>query len=730
MQYFPEDLLLFKGPKTFYPRKEHYVVGIQKALEITALKVVRLRAVKNLVDDEGKQRIAGEEWLYRKIGSYLPSSAYIFFVRGVEASIIGEFEALHLSAKAEFTDFYGIKRKAGDSWLITKEMSPIHFIDAYETFVAVTRMTIVQDREFCIINNPIEKQEDGSLVQRFGGRKLIVGPSSFFLQPNEELEPGHPHSIYVLKEDEALLLYAENEYKDTAGVIHYPGEKWLFKGPGDYIPPIDVKILEKRAAIPLHKNEGIYIRDEKTGEIRAQIGSTYMLKAHESLWEKELPEEYEQLLQKERLGVGYSAPRVVGKEVVYDEVYNTDARDKTKVISYKIAQGKCVQVYNYKNKENKIVFGPELILLQPDEILTLLSLSGGKPKKENVIKSLSLLLGPEIISDLVEVETSDHAKIELDLSYKWHFEYNRENPDDEANKKLFSVGDFVGDLSKSVSSRIRGTVSSISYEDFHHNSAEIIRGAVFGKEADGTIRTQRKLHANGLVITSCDIKSQRPIEKDIEEKLKKNTFLAIQIKTKATEMEYTHQTLFLQQESKGELDIKRLEDEALAEQARIELYKIRTEKDAIFSINTALADAKAENEKLQILGKNKVDLTVLDREEKELLIQTDNHLAAMQHEIEANYERSINSIEIEEQQQSAAIEIDKLRRMINALGSDTLAKIVNAGPEMQSKMLKSLGLKGYLMTDGKSPINLFDTANGLVQQTQGVSSSMMTGGLF
>lgn len=705
------------------------VAGIQKALEITPLKVVRLRAIKNLTDDEGKPRIAGEEWLYRKVGGYLPSSAYISFVKQVDAITIGDFQAIHLSARAEFVDYYGNKRKAGDHWLITKEISSIHFIDAYETFVETVQKTIVEDREFCLLNNPIDKQEDGSLVQRFGGRKLITGPCSFFLQPNECLEPGHPHPIYVLKEDEALLLYAENEYRDHAGVNHYPGEKWLHNGPGEYIPPIDVKILEMRAATPLHKNEGIYIRDEKTGEIRAQIGSTYLLKAHESLWEKELPQEYELMLQKERLGVSYSTPRTVGKEVIYDEVFNDEPRDKTKVISYKIAQGKCVQVYNYKTKENKIVFGPELILLQPDEILTLLSLSGGKPKRENCIKSLSLLLGPEIISDLVEVETSDHAKIELDLSYKWHFEYNRLNPEDPINKKLFAVADFVGDLSKSVSSRIRGAVSSISYEDFHHNSAEIIRGAVFGREADGTIKAQRKLHANNLVITSCDIKSQRPIEKDIEEKLKKNTFLAIQIKTKATEMEYTHQTLFLQQESKGELDIRRLEDDTLAEQARIGLYRISTEKDAMFSIFTALADAKAENEKLQILGKNKVDLTLLDREEQEIVTQTRNQLSSMEHEIESNYERAINELEIAELQQTAEIEVDKLRRMITALGADTLTKIVNAGPEMQSKMLKSLGLKGYLMTDGRSPVNLFDTAHGLVQQTEGAAGGQMFGGM-
>ena len=31
---------------------------------------------------------------------------------------------------------------------------------------------------------------------------------------------------------------------------------------------------------------------------------------------------------------------------------------------------------------------------------------------------------------------------------------------------------------------------------------------------------------------------------------------------------------------------------------------------------------------------------------------------------------------------------------------------------MKAKLLSGLGLKGYLVTDGKNPINLFNTANG------------------
>ncbi len=43
-----------------------------------------------------------------------------------------------------------------------------------------------------------------------------------------------------------------------------------------------------------------------------------------------------------------------------------------------------------------------------------------------------------------------------------------------------------------------------------------------------------------------------------------------------------------------------------------------------------------------------------------------------------------------------------------------MVSIARAGPEVQAKLLKSLGLKGFMIMNGKNPINLFRTAEGLV----------------
>lgn len=52
--------------------------------------------------------------------------------------------------------------------------------------------------------------------------------------------------------------------------------------------------------------------------------------------------------------------------------------------------------------------------------------------------------------------------------------------------------------------------------------------------------------------------------------------------------------------------------------------------------------------------------------------------------------------------------------MVQALGPSTLIEMARAGPDAQAKLLQGLGLQGYLITDGKTPINLLQTAGGMI----------------
>ena len=156
------------------------------------------------------------------------------------------------------------------------------------------------------------------------------------------------------------------------------GEKWMIRGPLEYVPPVEVTVIRKVQSIPLDKNEGIYVRNLKTGAVRTVIGKTYMLKDHEVLYEKELPAPIEELFAKADGKLDDNKPNTDLKSLM-------NMRDKTRVITYRVPHNCACQVYDYKSGEPRIVFGPNLIMLQPEEMITPLSLSGGKPKVPNLM---------------------------------------------------------------------------------------------------------------------------------------------------------------------------------------------------------------------------------------------------------------------------------------------------------------------------------------------------------
>mmetsp|Transcript_33955 Transcript_33955/g.25040 ORF Transcript_33955/g.25040 Transcript_33955/m.25040 type:complete len:113 (-) Transcript_33955:677-1015(-) len=112
------------------------------------------------------------------------------------------------------------------------------------------------------------------------------------------------------------------------------------------------------------------------------------------------------------------------------------------------------------------------------------------------------MMGPDFMTDLIDVETSDHARLNLRLAYRWYFKVDREKADEV--RKLFLVKDFVGDACKTLSSRIRGHVSQKTFDYFHKNSAQIIKGAVHKKDANGEFLPFH-IQANNLFITQVDI---------------------------------------------------------------------------------------------------------------------------------------------------------------------------------------------------------------------------------
>jgi len=78
------------------------------------------------------------------------------------------------------------------------------------------------------------------------------------------------------------------------------------------------------------------------------------------------------------------------------------------------------------------------------------------------------------VGTFLRIKNARLINLSFQLSYNWHFEIeNKDDPSEAA--KLFCVPDFIGDMCKAIASQIRGAVSTVSFDDFHKNSAKIIR---------------------------------------------------------------------------------------------------------------------------------------------------------------------------------------------------------------------------------------------------------------
>lgn len=127
------DKYLFKGPNTYIPKVEEKVINEIKATTIKANEALHLKALRPLTDSEGVQRRPGESWLYTKKGNYLPQ-ADEEISKVVKAYILKEDNAIKLRAKKDFKDAYGVQRRAGEEWLITKAITDTHFLGTKEEY--------------------------------------------------------------------------------------------------------------------------------------------------------------------------------------------------------------------------------------------------------------------------------------------------------------------------------------------------------------------------------------------------------------------------------------------------------------------------------------------------------------------------------------------------------------------------------------------------------------------
>uniref|UniRef100_A0A183TDH6 Major vault protein n=1 Tax=Schistocephalus solidus TaxID=70667 RepID=A0A183TDH6_SCHSO len=791
---------LFEGPGVYRPRKEVEVLSARTAEMISPNSALFVRALMDFKDRDGQKRVYGEEWLVKSVGAYMVG-AYEERVDVIEAYNLDEKRALHVKAKRTHVDNFGKRRKHGEEWLITHLDTESHIPSVNEEVVQVVSPIVLASNNYCIICDPVNEegvprigkkllvrgekafflmpgedlddgimdvyvlgQSDGIIlralekhgeewlithldteshipsvneevvqvvspivlasnnyciicdpvneegVPRIGKKLLVRGEKAFFLMPGEDLDDGIM-DVYVLGQSDGIILRALESFQD-GNAARTAGEEWMLTGPLEYVPPIEVEVVTVRKAIPLDENEGIYVRDKRSGQVRAVIGSTYLLNQDEELWPKKLSPAVEKILRANKDPQGERADyRKRGGDGEEEEW------DPTRVITYRVPHNAAVHIYDYKGKKSRVVFGPERVMLGPDEEFTLLSLSGGKPKRTNIIKTICLLLGPDFCTDVLVVETADHARLSIQLSYNWQFQVSIKPTQEEATK-LFSQPDFVGDFCKTIAARVRGIVASVNFDQFHKNSASLIRQSVFGTDPDDKIGDILLFPQNNLVVTSVDVQAVEPVDQRTRDALQKSVQLAIEITSNSQEASARQEAERLDQEARGKLERQRIKDEAKAEEARRGLLELQVELAALESTGQAKAEAQSRVEAALISTQAEVKKARLEAEAEKIKTDAELERLKLAREAELDYIQKKGHLNLECKMRDVEIETAYFLKRVQALGAENLRHIACAGPERDVRMLRALNLKSTLITDGRSPVNLLDATTGLIGQAR------------
>jgi len=228
------------------------------------------------------------------------------------------------------------------------------------------------------------------------------------------------------------------------------------------------------------------------------------------------------------------------------------------------------------------------------------------------------------------------------------------------------------------------------------------------------LRNKFKFSSNNLAITNIDVQSVEPVDQRTRDSLAKSVQLAIEITTSSLEAAAKQDSARLEQEALGRLERQKINDEAEAEKSRKNLLQLQAETHSVESTGQASAEAKAKAEAAFIEGEASVKQANLSAQATKIKTEAELNQTKMRQEAEIAFQKSKNLLEIQRARDLANIEEKKFKDIVDAIGPGTIKAMAEAGPSMQAKLLSGLGLKSFLITDGNSPINLFNTASGLL----------------
>lgn len=220
--------------------------------------------------------------------------------------------------------------------------------------------------------------------------------------------------------------------------------------------------------------------------------------------------------------------------------------------------------------------------------------------------------------------------------------------------------------------------------------------------------------ANGLCIGEIAIDNAEPVDKKIDRQVKESLNLSFDIASQSDKQMALNQSKKLNQGALGLLTRQKIKDECSAKAETQKLLEHQAETASVKSTGQAIAEAKAKAMAAQIKGEAEVQEAELVARALQIRRYAELELKQQKNKAELDHTQALNAFECEKESKLSSIEVDKFKGTIDAIGPQTIVAMARAGPETQAKMMAGLGLKGFMIMDGKNPVNLFNTAGSML----------------
>tara|TARA_B100000614_G_scaffold262909_1_gene300456 strand:+ start:43204 stop:45951 length:2748 start_codon:yes stop_codon:yes gene_type:complete len=427
-----------------------------------------------LVDESGDKRfVQGPAVVF-------PEPTETFFTkndtRKFRAIELQEQAGLHLKALKDFTDEGGKQRKAGDEYFVTGKERPIYYPREEEAIVPYAE----GERVHYAVAVP--KGEGRYVMEKDSGEiDTRTGPEMLLCDPTDEVIVRR-----ILTDRQCEDWYPGND----AARRYNASLRSIQEAAGSARSDVVSDSVTRRAATKgVSSLRSIARRGEGLESLAYAAAGEESFGAAEEAGSAVL-EEFE------RRG-NFTQPKSITLDTKFEGVPTIE-----------LWTGYAVMVVN-KSGDRRIEVGPTTLLLDYDESLEIMELSTGKPKStDTLLRTVYLRVQNNKVSDVIEVETSDHVRVKVKVSFRVNFaESNPNNAEDKTDYKTrwFATENYVKLLCDHVRSVLKGEVKKHSISEFYATATATIRDILLGKRAEGTGRPGMFFDENGMHVVDVEV---------------------------------------------------------------------------------------------------------------------------------------------------------------------------------------------------------------------------------